>query len=90
MNVRLSSTLRQYYNEIADLCRETAEPVFLTKNGKVDLVVMDIDTYNHNRSMIKLRTELYLVEENRFAGQKDCTLDELDPYLYRVIIGGEV
>ena len=45
MNIRPSAAIRQNYNEIADLCRETAEPIFLTKNGEGDLVVMDIETY---------------------------------------------
>ena len=34
MNIRPSAAIRQNYNEIADLCRETAEPIFLTKNGE--------------------------------------------------------
>ena len=46
MNIRPSAAIRQNYNEIADLCRKTTEPVFLTKNGEGDLVVMDIDPYN--------------------------------------------
>ena len=46
MNIRPSAAIRQNYNEIADMCRKTAEPVFLTKNGGGDLVVMDIETYN--------------------------------------------
>lgn len=41
MNIRPSAVIRQNYNEIA----ETAELVFLTKNGKGDLVVMDIETF---------------------------------------------
>ena len=53
MNIRPSAAIRQNYNEIADLCRQTAEPVFLTKNGEGDLVVMDIDTYNRLEKMIK-------------------------------------
>ena len=46
MNIRPSAAIRQNYNEIADMCRKTGEPVFLTKNGEGDLVVMDIGTYN--------------------------------------------
>ena len=46
MHIRPSAAIRQNYNEIAELCRKTAEPVFLTKNGEGDLVVMDIETYN--------------------------------------------
>ncbi|WP_300885903.1 type II toxin-antitoxin system Phd/YefM family antitoxin [Schaedlerella sp.] len=46
MNIRPCAAIRQNYNEIADLCRKTAEPISLTKNGGGDLVVMDIETYN--------------------------------------------
>ena len=55
MNIRPSAAIRQSYNEIADLCRKSAEPVFLTKNGEGDLVVMDIDTFNRREKLLKLR-----------------------------------
>ena len=55
MNIRPSAAIRQNYNEIADMCRKTAEPVFLTKNGEGDLVVMDIETFNRREKMLKLR-----------------------------------
>ena len=42
MQIKPSAAIRQNYNEIADLCRKCAEPIFLTKNGEGDLVVMDI------------------------------------------------
>lgn len=32
-------------NEISDLCHSKKEPVFITKNGYGDLVVMSIETY---------------------------------------------
>ena len=34
MNIRPSAAIRQNYNEIADLCRKSSEPVFLTKKAK--------------------------------------------------------
>ena len=34
MNIRPSAAIRQNYNEIADMCRKTAEPVFLTKKWR--------------------------------------------------------
>lgn len=85
MNIRPSAAIRQNYNEIADMCRKTAEPVFLTKNGEGDLVVMDIETFNKREKMLKLREELLAVEEDRLAGRSGCTLDELDAYLDDVI-----
>ena len=85
MNIRPSAASRQNYNEIADLCRKTAEPIFLTKNGEGDLVVMDIETYNRREKMIQLREELLSIEEDRIAGRSGCSLDELDAYLDEVI-----
>ena len=85
MNIRPSAAIRQNYNEIADLCRKPAEPIFLTKNGEGDLVVMEIETYNRREKMLKLREELLAVEEDRQAGRAGCTLDELDAYLDDII-----
>lgn len=88
MNIRPSAAIRQNYNEIADLCRKTAAPVFLTKNGEGDLVVMDIETFQHREAMLKLREELLAVEEDRLAGRTGCELDELEQYLDSMISEG--
>ena len=77
MNIRPSAAIRQNYNEIAEMCRKTAAPVFLTKNGEGDLVVMDIETYNRRESMLKLREELLAVEEDRLHGSKGYTVSEV-------------
>jgi len=81
MNIRPSASIRQNYNEIADLCRETAAPVYLTKNGEGDLVVMDIASFEKREKMLHLREELLAVEEDRIAGRMGCDLDELEEYL---------
>ena len=85
MNIRPCAAIRQNYNEIAEMCRKTSEPVFLTKNGEGDLVVMDIDTFNRREKMLRLREELLAVEEDRLHGNIGCTLDELDSYLDNII-----
>ena len=43
--IRPSSDLRNRYNEISDFCHRYNEPVFLTKNGSGDLVVMSNSEY---------------------------------------------
>lgn len=85
MNIRPSAAIRQNYNEIAELCKKTAEPVFLTKNGEGDLVVMDIETFERREKMLKLREELLAVEEDRLNGRTGYTLEELDEYLDNII-----
>jgi prevent-host-death family protein len=85
MQIKPSASIRQNYNEIADLCKSTGEPVFLTKNGEGDLVVMDIETFTRREKMLKLREELLAVEEDRLAGRVGVTPDELDSYLESII-----
>lgn len=81
MNIRPSAAIRQNYNEIAELCKKTEEPVFLTKNGEGDLVVMDIATYNRREKMLHLREELLSVEEDRLRGIAGYSLSELTKML---------
>ena len=88
MNIRPSAAIRQNYNEIADLCRRTQEPVYLTKNGEGDLVIMDIESFTRREKMLKLRENLLAVEEDRAMGRRGCTIDELDRFLGGVLDEG--
>lgn len=85
MNIRPSASIRQNYNEISELCRSTQNPVYLTKNGEGDLVVMDIDSFEKREKMLALREALLNVEEERIAGGKCVSVDELDSFLDSVI-----
>lgn len=59
-NIRSSADLRNSYNDISEFCHTYSEPVFITKNGKGDLAVMSIETYDQLVS----RFELYgLIQE---------------------------
>ena len=43
--IHSSADLRNNYNDISTFCHQYNEPVFITKNGKGDLAVMSIETY---------------------------------------------
>ena len=60
--IKPSAAIRQNYTEIANLCKETGEPVFLTKNGEGDLVVMDIAVYDQREKQLELREKLVEIE----------------------------
>lgn len=69
--IKPSAAIRQNYTEIANLCKETGEPVFLTKNGEGDLVVMDITVYDQREKQLELREKLVEIEELRKSGVSD-------------------
>jgi len=58
INIKPSATIPKNYNEISELCKRSGEPVYLTKNGEGDLVVMDIETFARRESMLRLRENL--------------------------------
>ncbi len=91
MNIKPSAAIRKNYNEISTLCKETGEPVYLTKNGEGDLVVMGIGAFSRRESMLRLRETLVSVEEDRLAGKKGFSIDDVDDMMKKAIkevVGG--
>lgn len=85
LNIKPSAAIRKNYNEIADLCKETGEPVYLTKNGEGDLVVMDITAFAKRESMLKLREDLVAAEEDRLSGRTGYSVDEVSDMMKNAV-----
>lgn len=85
MNVRPSEDIINNYYEIAELCRSTKEPVFITKDDDIDLVVTDINTYNERKMMHHINCVLLVAEIDRLNRIEGCTVEELDAYLDDII-----
>ncbi len=62
--IRPSSDLRNKYNEISDFCNQFNEPVFITKNGTGDLVVLSNSEYERLCGKAELHR---LLDEGLFA-----------------------
>jgi len=73
VQIRPSAEIRKNYNEISELCKRTGEPVYLTKNGSGDLVVMDIEAFARRESMLKLKEKLM---QSEIDIQKERTYSE--------------
>ncbi len=56
--IRPISDLRNHADQISDLCHREAEPVFITKNGKGDLVVMSEALFNQQQALLSLYRKL--------------------------------
>lgn len=53
--IRPVSDLRNHFSEISSTVHETAQPVFLTKNGYGDMVVLSMEAYEH----LQFESEIY-------------------------------
>ena len=86
--IKPSSELRRNYNSVAEICRTQKTPVFLTKNGEGDMVLMDIDTYTRWEEDLALAQRLAAVDLTRLSGTKDYTLDEFRQNMLEAIERG--
>lgn len=57
-NIRPISDLRNNFNEISDLCHREGEPVFITRNGRGDMVVMSLAAYERQQTLLELFRKL--------------------------------
>jgi len=92
MKIKPSAAIRKNYNEISELCKRSGEPVFLTKNGEGDLVVMDIEVFSKRESMLRLRESLVAAEESRLNGKTGYSIDEVSNMMkaaVREVLSGE-
>ena len=55
-------------NAISELCHSQQEPVFITKNGYDDLVVMSIATYERQMALLEIYQKLGEAEEQAENG----------------------
>lgn len=56
-------------SEISELCHSVGEPVFVTKNGYGDMVVMSMEVYEARMRMLDVYAKLAEAEEQVKAGQ---------------------
>ena len=67
-NIRPISDLRNNANEISDFCRQTREPVYITRNGSGDMVVLSIEEYERQQALIDLYGKLAVAEQEIASG----------------------
>lgn len=67
-SIRPISDLRNSANEISDFCRQSREPVYITRNGTGDMVVLNIDEYERQMALVDLYGKLAVAEEEISSG----------------------
>ena len=79
--IRPVSDLRNRFRDISMMVHESDEPVYLTKNGRGDMVVMSLDAYEQNffqsEIYIKLKEAEYQASSTKKRYSHDEVMDEL-------------
>ncbi len=78
MVIKPSTVLRNNYPAISALAHKNGEPIYITKNGEGDLVVMSIDAFEKREALVKMREKLLFAEQGRLNGEKSYTVDEAE------------
>lgn len=75
--IRPSSDLRNKYNEISELVHEQAQPVYITKNGRGDMVVMSMAVFEQTEAKLELMRKLFEAEAEIRSGAPLISHDEV-------------
>ena len=85
MHIKASAAIRNNYNEISTLCKNTGEPVYLTKNGEGDLVVMDINAFERRAKDLRIAEDLFRIRAARLSGAHGYSVEEARETLNKTI-----
>jgi prevent-host-death family protein len=81
--IRPISDLRNHARELSELCHDSGEPIFITKNGEGDMVLMSLAAYEGLRARLDLYRALDEAEEDERAGDRGVTVRALRRQLKR-------
>ena len=71
------SDLRNKANKISELAHKSDEPIFITKNGVGDLVVMSMAQYGKLQLKLELFSKLAAAQAERVKGDKGRPLAQV-------------
>ena len=69
------SDLRNKANEISELAHRSDEPVFITRNGEGDMVVMSLAHYSRLQLRLELFSKLAVAQAQKARGDKGRPLN---------------
>ena len=86
-SIRPISDLRNNSNEISEFCRTSREPVFITKNGVGDMVILSLEMYEKQQALIEIYTKLAEAELCAAEGNPGADFDTVADKLRKKLVG---
>lgn len=84
IDIRPASALRTEYNELAARSRTTGQPIYITRNGEGDTVLMDLNAFtrreeelDRREAVLEHRAMVLEAEMGRLAGKATYTPDQV-------------
>ena len=74
MMIISSTSLRNDYEKISAQAHESGEPIYITKNGEGDIVVMSIVAFEKREQLMMLKLRLALSEQSLAKGEPAISL----------------
>jgi prevent-host-death family protein len=71
------SDLRNKANEISNLAHDSNEPIFITRNGEGDMVVMSMASYSNLQLKLELFGKLAVAQAQRASGDRGRTVSQV-------------
>ena len=68
MMIRSATALRNDYDGMVKLSTEKQEPIYLTRNGTGDMVVISMEEYERQQALIDLYGKLAMAEQEIASG----------------------
>jgi prevent-host-death family protein len=75
--IKSISDLRNKSNTISDIVHNTNEPVFITRNGEGDMVVMSMTQYGQLQLQVKLMEKLAAAQADYAKGDRGRSLSDV-------------
>lgn len=77
MLIRSATELRNDYDGIVRLSKENQEPIFLTRNGYSEMVLLPIELWEKREAELDMLSMLLKREQNRQAGAKSFSMEKM-------------
>lgn len=85
MMIKSATALRNDYDGMVRLSKERQEPIYLTRNGEGEMVILPLELWEKRQAELELLAELLDRERSALAGARTFTQEEMEALVGEVL-----